>query len=32
LRAEQLDLEGFARLARAAAALGAVHATCGESG
>ena len=32
LRAEQLDLEEFARLARAAVALGAVHANCVESG
>lgn len=32
LRAEQLDLEEFARLARAAIALGAVHATHGEFG
>jgi len=31
-RAEQLDLEEFARLARAAVALGAVHANCVESG
>ena len=32
LRAEQLDLEGFARLARVAIAMGAVRATCVESG
>ena len=31
-RAEQLDLEGFARLARVAIAMGAVRATCVESG